>query len=67
MVRLRLSLAASAWAFHLGVLALMGIGFPYPLSGIAFASLVPAERLPRWVAERRGRRPGHLGTEVVNT
>lgn len=48
--RLRALWAVSAWAFHLGVLALMGIGFPYPLSGVAFASLFPVERLPARVA-----------------
>jgi hypothetical protein len=37
--------AASAWAFHAGVLALMAIAFPYPLVGIAFAPLLPVERL----------------------
>ena len=35
----------AAWAFHLGVVALMAIAFPYPLSGIAYASFLPVERL----------------------
>jgi hypothetical protein len=35
-----------AWLFHLGVFALMAIAFPYPLSGVAFAPLLPVERLP---------------------
>lgn len=35
---------ASAWAFHLGVLLLMLIVFPYPLSGIAFAPFFAIER-----------------------
>jgi hypothetical protein len=39
--------AALAWAFHLGVLATMAIGFFYPLSGVAFASLLDVERFPR--------------------
>ena len=62
--RLRMLWAVAAWAFHLGVLALMGIGFPYPLSGIAFASLFPVERLPGCL---RNHRPGKLASEVVNT
>jgi hypothetical protein len=33
-----------AWAFHVGVLALMAIAFPYPLSGCAFAAFFPLER-----------------------
>jgi hypothetical protein len=44
---------ARAWAiglygFHLGVFASMAIAFPYPLSGVAFASLFECERLWRW-------------------
>ncbi len=37
--------AALAWGFHAGVLAVMMIGFPYPLTFIAYASLFRAERL----------------------
>jgi hypothetical protein len=36
--------AASAWLFHLGVVASMLIVFPYPLSGCAFLCLFPLER-----------------------
>lgn len=35
----------AAWTFHLTVLLMMAILFPYPLVGIAFASMLPAERL----------------------
>lgn len=38
--------------FHYGVLALMVIGFPYPMSGIAFASFFRVERLGRWLINR---------------
>jgi len=34
-----------AWAFHVGVLLLMWIVFPYPLLGFAFLPLLPAEKL----------------------
>jgi len=34
-----------AWMFHAGILAVMAIGFFYPLAGIAFVSIVPFERL----------------------
>ncbi len=37
--------SACAWAFHLGVLSLMAIAFPYPLSGCAFLAFFPLERL----------------------
>ncbi|HUS31858.1 MAG TPA: hypothetical protein VMZ53_25330 [Kofleriaceae bacterium] len=37
--------AVTAWAFHLGVVLLMNIWFPYPLLGFAFLPLLPAERL----------------------
>lgn len=40
--------ALGAWAFHLGVVALMMIGFPYPLSGIAYASFFRVERARTW-------------------
>lgn len=36
---------AAAWAFHAGILVLMAIGFPYQLLGVAFAPLLPVERL----------------------
>ncbi len=37
--------AIGAFAFHLGVVALMAIAFPYPLSGVAYASFFSVERL----------------------
>jgi hypothetical protein len=37
--------AALAWCFHVGILATMAIGFFYPLSGVAFASMFPLERV----------------------
>jgi hypothetical protein len=33
-----------AWLFHAGVLAMMAIAFPYPLSGVAFLAFFPLER-----------------------
>jgi hypothetical protein len=41
--------AAAAWGFHLGVLALMAIVFPYPLAGVAFAPLFAVERPLSWI------------------
>ncbi len=38
----------AAWGFHLGVLAVMAIFFPYPLFGLAFAPLFPIERFRLW-------------------
>jgi hypothetical protein len=37
--------ALGAFAFHLGVVLLMAIAFPYPLSGVAYASFFHVERL----------------------
>jgi hypothetical protein len=37
-----------AWTFHLAVLVLMAVLFPYPLVGVAFASMLPVERLLAW-------------------
>ncbi|MEZ4452427.1 MAG: hypothetical protein R3B09_23380 [Nannocystaceae bacterium] len=38
--------ALLAWGFHVGVLSLMWIFFPYPLLGLAYAPFFPVERLP---------------------
>lgn len=51
--RLRYWWVAAAWAFHVGVFALMVILFPYQLFGVAFASFLP---LDRWWARFRSRR-----------
>jgi hypothetical protein len=48
---------ACAWLFHAGVLALMAIVFPYPLSGCAFLAFFPLER-----AEQALRRRFRRGT-----
>jgi hypothetical protein len=47
---------AAAWLFHIGILALMAIVFPYQLLGIAFAPFLAVERLPAWVRGRLARR-----------
>jgi hypothetical protein len=44
--RWALAWAASVLAFHLGILTTMAIAFPYPLSGVALASLLPLEKAP---------------------
>lgn len=52
---------AAAWLFHVGVVALMAIFFPYPVIGVAFAPFFPIERaleLP-WVKRIRGARREH--------
>jgi hypothetical protein len=52
--------AVAAWLFHVGVLALMAISFPYQLSGVAFASLFAVERpLARIGARLADWRDGH--------
>ena len=43
--RLAVAWITAAWAFHVGVLLLMWIVFPYPLLGFAFAPLLPVEKL----------------------
>ena len=57
--RLRPWWAGSAWAFHAGVLVVMAIFFPYPLSGVAFASLFALERGPGFL-QRTWRRARHV-------
>jgi hypothetical protein len=57
---------ACAWSFHAGVLALMAIAFPYPLSGCAFLPLFPVERALPWLerAVSRLRRPSAIATDA---
>jgi hypothetical protein len=52
--RWRTAWVVAAWLFHLSVLAVMAIVFPYQLSGVAFA---PFFRLERLTETRRGRSP----------
>lgn len=60
--RAAMAWVAAAWLFHVGVLALMAIVFPYQLSLVAYASLFelerleqlrPVRRLARWAARLR--------------
>jgi hypothetical protein len=39
----------AAWLFHVGIVALMWISFPYPLVGLAYAPLFDVERAVGWV------------------
>ncbi|MEM7154511.1 MAG: hypothetical protein AAF799_16810 [Myxococcota bacterium] len=55
--RIRLAWVAAVWSMHLGIGLVMGIGFAYPLSGVAFAAFVPLERLVDWLTRLRQRRP----------
>jgi hypothetical protein len=48
--------AAVAWGFHVGVVFLMHIVFPYPLSGAAFAPLFRVERWMGWVGRKAATR-----------
>jgi hypothetical protein len=56
--RIRYVWIAAAWLFHVGVLALMAITFFYPLSGVAFASMLHPDVLATR-AWARLRRPAH--------
>jgi hypothetical protein len=50
--RIAALIAAGLWSFHFGILVSMAIAFPYPLTGIGLAPLLPAERIwqLRWLA-----------------
>ncbi len=54
--------AVGVWGFHVGVVLLMNIWFPYPLFGFAFLPLLaverPLARTGRYVREWRSRSPG---------
>ena len=57
--RIAAAWALGAWGFHVGVILLMNIWFPYPLLGLAYAPLIPWERPIGWIVRRAGmwRRP----------
>lgn len=61
--RIALFWALSAWAFHIGVQALMAIPFPYQLSFIAYASFFEVERAFDFVAERVKKRLGAVDAQ----
>jgi hypothetical protein len=54
--RWRVGWAIAALVFHVGVLAVMGILFPYQLLGVAFAAFVTVESIPDAWRHRRRRR-----------
>jgi hypothetical protein len=54
--RIALVWALAAWAFHIGIEALMAIPFPYQLSFVAYASLFEVERAFDFIAEHVRRR-----------
>lgn len=56
--RARVAWAVAAWVFHLGVLALMAIVFPYQLTGVAFAPFARLERFPGVRPRRTSDAPG---------
>jgi hypothetical protein len=64
--RVRRAWIATAWLFHVGVLALMAITFPYQLTGIAYASMLPAERILAVGGRWRPRRAGHDATSAAS-
>jgi hypothetical protein len=69
--RTRMWWVAGAWSFHVGILALMAIVFPYQLLGLAFAPYVAVDvwavRLRQRLRARRAGRvtPGPAGTSVT--
>ena len=60
--RVRTVWVAAAWGFHVAIVVVMAILFVYPLSGLAYASLLRPERLwyrfESWRERRRG--PGEM-------
>ena len=56
--RIRTAWVVAAWLMHLGVLAFMLIGFPFPLVLVAFAPLYRVERMwterPSWLRRSSG-------------
>ena len=58
--RWRTGWVAAAWLFHVGVLALMAIVFPYQLLGVAYVSFFPIEKAVDRLRQRSRR--GAVGT-----
>jgi hypothetical protein len=56
--RWRSSWAIGAWLFHVGIVALMWISFPYPLCGLAYAPLFAVERMGERALALARREPG---------
>jgi hypothetical protein len=54
--RVRRGWVLAAWLFHVGVLALMAITFFYPLSGVAFASMLDPDLAALRIRDRLRRR-----------
>ena len=45
--------AFAAWGFHVGVVLVMNIWFPYPLFGFAYLPLFAVERVWPWLRRNR--------------
>jgi hypothetical protein len=54
--RLRPWWVGLGWAFHVGILAVMAILFAYPISGVAYASMLRPERLVGGAGRRLAQR-----------
>lgn len=54
--RVRTWWAIGAWLFHVGIVTLMAISFPYQVAGIAYLCLFAPERAVHWVRARRAAR-----------
>jgi hypothetical protein len=50
--KLRAAWASAAWLFHVGIVMLMAIAFPYQLCGVAYAPLFATEVLVRRVTAK---------------
>jgi len=59
--------ALSVWLFHVGILLVMAILFPYPLAGVAFAPFFPVEELWRPVKRLMRYRPEMRRLRVPST
>ncbi|HWL45498.1 MAG TPA: hypothetical protein VNQ73_21335 [Ilumatobacter sp.] len=57
----------AAWAFHVGVLAVMAISFPYQLTGVAYLALLPAERIEARVRSLLRRPPTYTRSTCRNS
>jgi hypothetical protein len=57
--RVRRVWIVAAWTFHVGVVVLMAITFFYPLSGVAYASMLDPDLAAVRMRDRLRRRAAH--------
>ena len=59
--RIGYAFVATVLGLHYGIFIVMGIGFKYQVTGVAYLCFFQWERFPGWLASIRGREKGNIG------